>query len=136
MSALAQCNVINRWVGYYLGLPYKEKGRDRQGLDDWGLYRLVIAEQFGIALPSFAKEPDEWIVQDLIENFARTEIYQAPHAALIRPTLGTCLVIGTCVGNNQALTIDRQTKKSFLVRLSDFEHRIYRYRTWQEVQGG
>jgi len=38
------------WVGHYLGIPYKPRGMDRGGVDDWGLTRLITAEQFGYSL--------------------------------------------------------------------------------------
>jgi cell wall-associated NlpC family hydrolase len=37
----------------FLGLPYRELGRDRAGVDCWGLVRLVYADLLAIPLPSF-----------------------------------------------------------------------------------
>ena len=44
------------WTGHYLGIPFKTHGRGSGALDCWGLVRLVLAEQFGIALPSYINE--------------------------------------------------------------------------------
>lgn len=40
------------WVADYVGLPWKVLGRDRDGLDCYGLVRLVLAEKFGLVLPA------------------------------------------------------------------------------------
>ena len=39
------------WIHHYLSIPYVPGGRDRQGVDCWGLLRLAYLEQFHIALP-------------------------------------------------------------------------------------
>lgn len=42
------------WAAPYVGLPYRSKGRDRSGVDCWGLVRMGLAEHFGIQMPSYA----------------------------------------------------------------------------------
>lgn len=47
---------IPYWAGHYIGLPFKERGRTSDGLDCWGLVRMVLNEQFDIQVPSYAYE--------------------------------------------------------------------------------
>jgi len=49
------------WVADYVGLPFKEHGRGRDGMDCWGLCRTVLAERFGLHLPAY------------VEGYASTE---------------------------------------------------------------
>lgn len=39
------------WSAGYVGWPYRALGRDRRGVDCWGLARLPLIEIKGIALP-------------------------------------------------------------------------------------
>jgi len=41
------------WAEEYVGLPFKSSGRDRDGIDCYGLLALVMLEQFGIEVPIF-----------------------------------------------------------------------------------
>lgn len=44
---------MTNWTDTYVGLPYQEHGRTRDGADCWGLACVVYSEQLGITLPDY-----------------------------------------------------------------------------------
>jgi cell wall-associated NlpC family hydrolase len=46
-------NDVPAWVAGYIGIPFVERGRGRDGADCWGLARMIWAERFGLDLASF-----------------------------------------------------------------------------------
>ena len=41
------------WAARYVGIPYIDGGRDRSGLDCWGVLQLVYRDQLGVELPGY-----------------------------------------------------------------------------------
>ncbi|MGL4962320.1 MAG: C40 family peptidase [Inquilinus sp.] len=68
------------WSDAYVGLPWASGGRDREGLDCWGLCRLVLAEQRGVALPSYAGD-----YADAREREQIAALIEGRPADLVRP---------------------------------------------------
>jgi cell wall-associated NlpC family hydrolase len=62
----------------YCGLPYKRRGRDREGLDCWGLVRLVLLEQAGKTFPRYDNDdPDGWSIAGHSNAFPRVKLVDA-----------------------------------------------------------
>lgn len=68
------------WTDDLLGLPWREKGRDRNGVDCWGLCRLAFAERRGILLPSYHDAYSTTVDGAVIEKTISAEM-----AALVQP---------------------------------------------------
>lgn len=69
------------WVAAYLDIPFVEGGRDRSGADCYGLVRLVLLEQFGIAIPRHSAGT----CTDDLDKAARADI-----VARVQATLADC----------------------------------------------
>ena len=46
--------IVPEWAGPYMGLPYRDKGRTREGFDCWGLVRQVLLDVAGLELPDYS----------------------------------------------------------------------------------
>ena len=103
------------WAGHYIGLPFKDHGRDTSGLDCWGLVRLVLAEQFGVALPSYIREYERTTqvekISDLIkrESFKWRLIKQGDEICgdvIVLRVRGQPMHVGMVIGDKQMLHIE------------------------------
>ena len=108
----------------YIGIPYVEKGRDENGVDCWGLVRLVYKNELDIALPSFNTEYETSDNERLEELFAQ---YKEGWQSVDSPEVGDVVIfrifgyeshIGVCVGDNNFLHV-REGRDSVIESLNN-----------------
>ncbi len=123
------------WTNEYIGIPYLFGGDDRNGIDCWGLVRLVLKERYGKVLPEYFHESiDE--VPDMIREFTpRTNVYKvdAPspgdlvlilmrgkpmHIGIIVGSTGERNMLHTLVGHDSAL--DQWDSMKWIKRVEGF----------------
>lgn len=114
---------MKNWWNDYVGLPYKLHGRDRTGLDCWGLVRLVYKEQQLIELPSFASEYSASTPAIAAEAIARCnegwEVSETPgegDVVLFRIT-GSAAHVGVLINDSEFLHA-REGSDSCIEKLS------------------
>lgn len=105
------------WAGHYIGLPFREHGRDSAGLDCWGLVRLVLAEQFGLAVPSYAHAYTASTREDELGPLIRRESRKWRRVPAGQESCGDIVVlrmrgepmhVGIVLGDRSMLHIDRR----------------------------
>jgi hypothetical protein len=127
------------WYNNYVGIPYQNKGRDRSGVDCWGLVRLVYKQEYGVDLPSFAESYEnsigELIEEAVNENKESWYLTDKPETGdiILFNILGHDSHLGIYVGNNYFLHAAEGAKHSVIEKLTSvsWSRRIrgyYRYR--------
>ena len=81
------------WAGHYIGLPFKERGRDAMGLDCWGLVRLVLHEQLNIQVPSYAHYYASSTSEKQIGPLVRRETLRWKQVAVEAAECGDVLIL-------------------------------------------
>lgn len=128
------------WWKSYLGLPFSDKGRDRQGVDCWGLVRLIYSEQLQIELPSLADNyrdtDDRETLSALVEAEKGAKWIAAekpkPYDVVILTMMGLPTHVGVVVNSRQML----HCLKGANTVLEDFtglkwRHRVKGFVRWE-----
>lgn len=128
---------MKTWWNDYISLKYLKKGRDKDGIDCWGLVKLIYKEQYNIELPSFAEEYEaeqQTKIEQLIalgkEGWEKVETPTIGDVALLRVN-GLFMHVGVVVSPNQFIHVSEHTNTT--VERFDtglWKHRVegfYRY---------
>ena len=57
----------------YIGIPFKDKGRDETGLDCWGLVRMIYKDKKNIELESRASDYTDVMDKNTVSQTIKTE---------------------------------------------------------------
>ncbi len=116
--------VLPIWAAHYIGIPFADHGRNREGLDGWGIVRLICAEQFGIALPSFQKLVNYQVLDDIsgwrhLKTIRREEVKVGDIAFFLTGKKGNP-DFGLCIGSDRMIICPR-TRESSIIDYSSKE---------------
>lgn len=124
----------------YIGLPFADLGRDREGLDCWGLVRLIYKEKLGLDLPSLVDRYDSTLEAARIgaiveiEKTRWTEIpagQEQPFDVIVMRCLGQPMHVGLVIKKGVMLHIEKGIEScSESYRLGRWKTRVtgfYRY---------
>lgn len=74
------------WVAEFIGIPFQRNGIDRNGVDCWGLVRLIYAERFKVELPRYAYDDFKCsTISPIIRSAAKASWQAIEHAHDERP---------------------------------------------------
>src|SRR5262249_47803278 len=109
-----------RWAEQYIGLPFKDFGRDFNGVDCWGLVRLVLKRECDIEVPSYGEiSARDLIVSKTIKQESSSEPWsevrrndvQAFDVALLR---GRPMHVGIMISPELLLHVEEKTNAVLL----------------------
>lgn len=126
---------MKNWWNKYVGIPYKLHGRDTDGLDCWGLVRLVYKDEKSIDLPSLSQEyyssdnfkQNEEVISNNNENWYLSEDYTVGDVVLFRIN-GAESHVGIVIDENRFLhskegvgvTIEKLNSNQWRKRIAGF----------------
>lgn len=138
---------MKSWTDEYLGIPFKLDGRDRNGVDCYGLVYLVYKEQLGIELNSFSgifkdtdpktmleiartmdKDRSNWLSPSKLQEFDMVQLRTGRHAFHVGIYVGNGLMLHTESGIDA--TIENLKSPLWASRLEwIYRHKAYKCQT-------
>lgn len=125
----------------YIGIPYRDRGRSREGVDCWGLCRLFHAQVLGNDLPSYLEDYEGAEVKDsvasaIFKNLVNWRVVDGepqPGDILIFNIMGLPIHTGIYIGADDFLHAFKGTA-SCVERLNSvtWQRRLHRVIRWEK----
>lgn len=123
------------WYNKYKNIPFKEKGRDENGVDCWGLVFLIYKNELGIELPDYLFDYDTTdqraVLSKLIEEekSSKWETVETPKEfdVVVLRMRGVPMHVGVV------------TKKNYMIHCAkgvDISHEHYGTARWKHKVAG
>lgn len=108
--------MIPAWVSEYVGIPFLSLGRDRAGVDCWGLVRLVYREQLGCEIPSYSESYASAYDRDEVEALIRNRVAATPWAPIAEESaqLGDLILFRCAARDSHIGIVVAPDEKKFL----------------------
>ena len=111
----------------YIGLPYRNLGRDFDGVDCYGLFWLIYKEERGILLPDFTEllydkkwyKTENHIVDNINELWTKVSMYKKYDAMIFFNNGNVANHIGTYISNDKFIHIT-ENSTSMISRLDGY----------------
>jgi len=120
---------MSNWVSQYIGVPFRDHGRDPSGWDCWGLVRWCLHKHFGVTVPSLHEKydsvKDRKGIMGAVRSEKKRQIWRkvtvaAPGDVVLIRMRGVPLHVGICVGGTDMLHV----MKSVGTVVEDFNNPI------------
>jgi len=112
---------MRNWTHDYIGIPYKIRGRDADGLDCWGLICLIYRQKYKISLQQYNGDyennntpKDVRVLTRLYERETKNSIdgwipvergKEQEGDVILIPLVGNYTHVAICIGNGKMMHI-------------------------------
>jgi len=102
------------WVNQYIGVPFRDHGRDPSGWDCWGLVCWCLRHHFGLSVPSFDDEYESALQPSSVRRviskhkpeWGKVELGdERPGDVLLLRMDGVPIHVGLCIGKPLVLHV-------------------------------
>lgn len=119
------------WTNDYKNIPFKDRGRDENGVDCWGLVALILKNECGIEVPSYIDDYDNTEERDKLAGLIaeeRAKLWESvdkpqPFDVIVLEMRGVPMHVGIVIGDRLMI----HCSKGVGVSVEDYTGMKWRY---------